>query len=98
MNSLLSIENCCLVVVDLQEKLAALMHEKDLLIKNTCILITMAKSLDIPIVFCEQVPRALGNTVEDVRELLKDIEPIEKSCFSCCGQNDFNEKLQSLNR
>ena len=95
---MLDIENCCLVVVDLQEKLAGLMHEKDMLIKNTCILIKMAKSLDIPVVFCEQVPGALGNTVEEVSKLLDGIEPIEKSFFSCCGENDFNGKLQGLGR
>ncbi len=90
--------NCCLVIVDVQGKLARLMYEKERLFKNIQILIKAAKILDIPILWAQQVPEALGQTVAEVAELLGDIEPINKSSFSCCGEPDFDNKLAELGR
>jgi len=90
--------NCCLVIVDVQGKLARLMYEKERLFQNIQILIKAAKILDIPILWCQQAPEALGQTVAEVAELLGDIEPINKSSFSCCGEPDFDNKLAQLGR
>ncbi len=98
MSRTLNIENCFLVVVDLQGKLAQLMHDKHDLFKNVQILIKAAKLLDIPILWCQQSPDALGQTLPQIAELLDDNEPINKASFSCCGSEQFNERLNSLNR
>ncbi|MHC4755925.1 MAG: isochorismatase family protein, partial [Planctomycetota bacterium] len=66
MSGKLEIESSCLVVIDIQGKLAQLMHEKEILFKNVCIMIEAAKILDIPIVWCQQVPEALGATVPQI--------------------------------
>lgn len=95
---MLDIENCSLVIVDVQGKLAQIMHEKETLFKNIQILIKTAKILKIPILWCQQVPKALGPTVPEIAELLSDVEPINKSSFSCCGDEHFNRKLNELNR
>lgn len=95
---MLEAENCCLVVVDVQGKLARLMHDKDTLFKNIQILIKAAKILDIPILWCRQVPDALGATVPEIAELLTDSRPIDKASFSCCGRPGFDDKLAVLNR
>jgi len=92
------IENCCLVVVDVQGKLAQLMYEKERLFKNIGILIQAAKILDIPILWCQQVPEALGPTVPEIAELLEGVEPVNKFAFSCCGDEQFNGRLQELGR
>jgi nicotinamidase-related amidase len=89
---------CCLVVVDVQGKLARLMHEKQALFENIRILIKSARILDIPIVWCQQCPDALGPTVPELAELLADQEPVNKSCFSCCGEEQFKIKLGDLGR
>lgn len=91
-------KDCCLVVVDVQSKLAGLMHDKDNLFKNIRILIQSAKILDIPILWCQQVPAALGPTVPEIAELLGGCEPINKSSFSCCLCEEFNNKLEELGR
>ena len=93
---MLEAENCCLVVVDVQGKLAQLMHDKDTLFKNIQILIQAVKILDIPILWCQQVPSALGPTVAEIAELLAGIEPVNKASFSCCGTADFGNKLKGL--
>lgn len=92
------IQNSCLVVVDIQGKLAQLMHGKQDLFKNIQILIKSAKILNIPIIWCQQCPQSLGPTVPAVAELLTDNEPIDKAGFSCCGREQFNSNLIDLGR
>jgi nicotinamidase-related amidase len=95
---MLDIQNCCLVVVDIQGKLAQLMHDKESLFKNIQILIKAAKFLNIPILWCQQCPDALGPTIPQIARLLTDIEPINKASFSCCGSDQFNARLTELAR
>ncbi len=95
---MLDIENCCLAVVDVQGKLAQLMHDKETLFKNIPTLIRAAQILDMPILWCQQVPHALGPTVPEIAELLTDIEPINKAAFSCCGVDQFQDKLRTMQR
>lgn len=92
------IEDSALVVVDVQGKLAQLMHEKDILFKNVQILIKAAGILDIPILWCQQCPESLGPTIPEIAELLTDSHPIDKAAFSCCGAPDFNDALNKLSR
>jgi len=95
---MLQIKDCCLVVVDIQGKLARLMYDKQTLFKNIPILIKAAKILDIPIIWCQQCPQALGETIGQIAELLTDIKPLNKATFSCCGLEQFNQSLRALNR
>lgn len=95
---MLNQNDCCLVIVDVQGKLAQLMHDKETLFKSIRILIQSAKILNIPILWCQQVPAALGATIPEIAELLTDNQPINKSCFSCCGCEEFNSKLENLGR
>ncbi len=95
---MLEIQDCCLVVVDVQGKLAQLMVDKEALFKNIRILIQAARILSIPILWCQQVPEALGATIPEVAELLTGLEPINKASFSCCGQEQFNAQLNTLGK
>jgi nicotinamidase-related amidase len=95
---MLRIENCCLILVDLQGKLALLMHEKQTLFANIQVLIKSAKILNIPILWCQQAPQALGATLPQIAELLDDNEPIDKFCFNCCDNDLFNSKLEKFNK
>ncbi len=95
---MLEIQDSCLVVVDVQGKLAQLMVDKEALFKNLRILIQAAKILNFPILWCQQVPEALGPTIPEIAELLTGIDPIDKASFSCCGQEQFNAQLNTLGR
>jgi len=95
---MLDIKNCSIVIVDVQGKLAQLMHARDALFKNIQILIKAAKTLHIPILWCQQAPEALGPTVPEIARLLSDIQPINKTCFSCCAEEQFNSRLTSIKR
>ena len=90
---MLTPENTCLVIVDIQENLLPVMAEPERVVKNTAVLIQTAKALNIPILWCQQVPKALGATVESVACHLGGVEPINKFSFSCCGDEAFLTKL-----
>lgn len=96
---MLDIEKCCLVVVDVQGKLAQLMYGREGLFRNIQILIKTAKILKIPIIWCQQCPESLGETVPEIAGLLVDGSwPINKASFSCCGSEQFNSELDGLGR
>ena len=55
-------ENSILVVIDIQGKLAQLMHARDALFLQVSKLVRAAALLDIPIIVTEQVPAKIGRT------------------------------------
>ena len=91
-------DQSCLVVVDVQGKLAGLMHDKEMLFENVKILIKAAGILEIPIIWCQQYPKGLGATIDEVAELLEGNEPIDKVSFGCGGDEKFCERLESLGK
>ncbi|MHC4950371.1 MAG: hydrolase [Planctomycetota bacterium] len=93
---MLTAESTCLVIIDIQEKLLRVMQDSEQVVKNTTILIQIAKALDIPILCCQQVPKALGPTIEELSSLLTGVESINKSTFSCCGDETFMRKVDRL--
>jgi nicotinamidase-related amidase len=54
--------------------------------------------LEIPVLLTEQYPKGLGATIPEIKELLPDVKPIEKVCFSCCDNEAFCKSLESLKR
>jgi nicotinamidase-related amidase len=95
---MLDIKKCCLAVIDVQGKLAQLVYDKQTLFDNITILIQAAKILNMPLLWCQQSPAALGPTVPQIAQLLADNEAIDKSSFSCCGEAQFEKRLNSLSR
>jgi len=87
-------EDTVLLIVDIQEKLAVVMTEKDKVVRNNLHLIELAKMVGMPVMVTEQYPRGLGATVKDIREALPFYRPIEKMTFDCCGQPAFLEDLK----
>ena len=87
-----------LVVVDVQERLAAVMEHRQKVLDNCRRLIEGAKVLDIPVAVTEQYPKGLGPTEEELRGILLSYEPFEKLTFSCCGDPAFMESVEALGR
>lgn len=95
---MLELKNTVLIIVDVQGKLANLMHKKEVLFENLQKIIKGAKALGIPILWAEQNPKGLGPTVPEVANLLSNNQPISKMKFSCCGSDHFIKALRELNR
>ena len=91
-------EDTVLLIVDIQDKLAAVMKEKDKVVRNTLHLVELAKLINMPVIVTEQYPRGLGTTVPEIREALPFYRPVEKMTFDCCGQPDFLEELKEHNK
>ena len=91
-------EDTVLIIIDIQEKLFRVIHEKERLSTNTVKLVKGVRSLDIPVIVTEQNPAGLGPTLPEIISLLPDIEPITKFDFSCCKEEAFLRKLDELKR
>ncbi len=95
---MLKIENAILVVIDVQGKLATLMHRKEEFYKNVVRMIRGAQVLDIPVIWNEQLPDKLGPTIPEIKEVLAGSAPLAKKTFSCCGNNEFTVQLKDSTR
>lgn len=85
-----------LVIVDVQTKLASVMPSDILsVIKNCATLIQAANLLEIPLIYTEQYPKGLGNTVSELSPYLTNKEAVEKTAFSCCDAPAFKRQLSS---
>ncbi|ELB2257261.1 MULTISPECIES: isochorismatase family protein [Vibrio harveyi group] len=93
---MLSKGNTGLIVVDVQGKLATLMHESNALIENITKLVKGAKALDLPILWLEQNPERLGPTAEPISEVLESTHlPITKYTFDGCKEATFNVAVEN---
>lgn len=96
---MLNVNHTALVVIDVQGKLAQVMHGKESLFENLQKLIKGVQVLGLPIIWNEQLPEKLGPTTPEVAELLtQSTQPIPKSSFSCCGNPPFMVALQAAGR
>lgn len=87
-------EHCVLLLIDVQEKLAAAMKASvtALAVRNINILLEAARRMGIPVVVSEQYPKGLGPTVSELRlglDAIDDLSRIEKLDFSVCASDDF---------
>ena len=92
--NMLTVDNAVLVVIDVQDKLFRVMHDKEKLLQNLLKLIRGGQVLDIPVILTEQYPAGLGPTLPEIAQLLPGIQPIEKLSFSCCGEEHFQQVLE----
>lgn len=82
-------ENTSALFIDFQEKLFPAMDEKELLLKNTKILIEGFNVLGITPIFTQQYTKGLGETIEDLRILIPGFSAFEKTDFSCLGAEEY---------
>ncbi|MBL8666768.1 MAG: hydrolase [Rhodospirillales bacterium] len=95
---LMSAPASCLLVVDIQERLAPKVKAPHAVIENAAVLLKVARRLDVPVLVSEQYPRGLGATVPELAALLVDGETIEKLHFSCIAEQGFADRFRGLGR
>lgn len=95
---ILKARDSVLVVVDIQERLAAVMDQRRKVLDNCLHLIELCKLMKIPIILNEQYPKGLGPTVPEIKEALSGISAHEKVTFSCCGMGSFFDALAETGR
>ncbi len=102
---LLDRADAVLVVVDIQDRLAAAMSARDSVVSATCRLIRTAELVGLPIVVTRQYPKGLGDTVRELEELLVSVAErgvrvhgIDKTAFCCAAEHGFQEALAATGR
>src|SRR5262245_63748270 len=97
MSPRLSAVNSTLLVVDVQDKLLAVMLDAPGLIRDVGFLLDVANQLQIPVRATEQYPQGLGPTNAELVQRLKGERPT-KVAFSCCGAPGLLADLRQLAR
>lgn len=91
-------DDAVLVVVDVQERLAATMKERESVIAAVLLLASAARRLSVPVIVTRQYPKGLGDLVAEVAEALSDVPPVDKVAFSCLAEPAFRERLVATGR
>jgi nicotinamidase-related amidase len=85
-----------LLVVDLQEKLVPAIAERDAVLRNSLLLLRLARVLELPVVLTTQYASGLGPTLPEVLAEAGGVVPLDKVSFGCFGDTAFLSRLRSL--
>lgn len=95
---MLAIDNSAVVLVDVQGTLARMVDDSAHVIHNIALLLEGARLLKLPIIWMEQLPEKLGQTVPELQALLHGIEPIAKKSFSGFGDANIRAAIEQSRR
>ena len=90
---LVNLDDCLLLVVDVQVKLIEKIYKKKELILNIKRLINVFNTLKLPIIITEQYPKGLGVTIDSIIKDSTSCDKLEKTTFSCLAEINFKELL-----
>jgi len=88
-------QHTALLIIDVQEKINAVMLDREFLLKNLVKLIRGCRVLGVPIFLTEQYPKGLGPTEPAILEALGEGAPIQKMSFSCCGASELTSAIKA---
>lgn len=86
-----------LLIVDVQQKINAVMMHPDTVVESIVKLIKACQILNVPIFITEQYPQGLGPTEPKILEALEVKRLTQKLTFSCCGIEKLNSQLKEKN-
>lgn len=87
-----------LVLVDVQGKLARIVHNSEARISKMVKLVKGCQALGVPIVWLEQYPAGLGATVPELAEVIENNNPIEKFTFNGLDTLDVYASVKMHNK
>ncbi len=89
-------DDAVLVIIDVQEKLMAVMSDRERVLANVVRLAAFSQIMGLPVVLTEQ--EKLGPTLPEVKRLLPHIHPISKIHFDCFHAPEFAGLVEVLGR
>lgn len=95
---MLQLENTGLIIIDVQGKLARIVFESEKLVSNLEKLIKGCQILKLPIIWAEQNPVGLGQTIPELEKLLTNQKAIEKFSFNAFENDLFKKAVLQSNR
>jgi isochorismate hydrolase len=93
---LINKEETVLIIIDMQERLFPAMAEREKLLENVMRLVRFSKVLGLPVLLTEQ--DKLGSTLPEIKEELKEVQPIGKVDFNCFGCEAFSQTMARLGK
>lgn len=96
--ALLQPSRTLLLVVDLQARLLPAIPERDRVLRNSGLLLRVARSLELPVVLTAQYPKGLGPVVPEILDQVPGAAPLEKTSFGCFGDDAFCRTLEPIAR
>ena len=96
MSRLLERKNAALLVIDVQERINAVMADQGHLPRIE-VLVEACRSLEVPVIASEQYPQGLGTTIESLAAALAD-PPVTKLAFSCIRDEKSRWAVESCRR
>jgi nicotinamidase-related amidase len=93
MNGLLNRDDAALLVIDVQNKINAVMASQEHLPRIE-VLVEACQSLEVPVLASEQYPQGLGPTVEGLAALLGNTPPA-KLTFSCARDAELRTEVEN---
>jgi nicotinamidase-related amidase len=95
-------DRAVLLCIDVQGKLAEMVHESDRLRVHVSKMMRLAGLFEVPVVLTEQYPKGLGPTVPELLEIYDGLSVekhrVEKNAFGCCGEPGFDDLLRRVAR
>jgi nicotinamidase-related amidase len=95
---MLRLDDTFLVLVDVQTKLAAVMHDREAMIEGCRRVVACMRTLQVPVLWTEQLPAKIGPTVPELTGVLDGLAPVVKSSFSCWSEPAFASAVRDLRR
>ena len=88
-------DNAVLVMVDFQVRMMPAINHHEELLENVVKFAKGCRVLDVQTLVTQQYTKGLGDTMPEIKEALGECEYVEKISFSCCGSDEFTEKLKN---
>ena len=96
MSRLLEKKETALLVIDVQERINAVMADQGH-VPRIEVLVEACRGLEVPVVASEQYPQGLGSTVDGLKATLAKT-PVGKLAFSCIRDEDSRWAIESCRR
>lgn len=87
-----------LVVIDVQERLAAAMPRRAEAVAAIHALVSGAQVLGVPVIATRQYPRGIGEIVAELSEPLAGVAMVDKLAFDCMAEPGFVDALEATGR
>jgi nicotinamidase-related amidase len=94
--TLLRPERAVLVLVDLQERLLPAIQGRERIVKNSLLLLRLARTIDLPVLLTTQYRKGLGPIVPEIQQVIPEAEPLDKVSFGCFESAPFLSRLSAL--
>lgn len=98
MQNRININDTIALVIDIQERLFPLIYEHEKLTDNLIRLIKGLKALKVPLIVSQQYTKGLGETIQPVTEALGEFTHLEKTSFSCCGDDNIMNNVKKYGK